>query len=173
MRRALTAIAALAALAVLAGCSAADDTDSSASPTTSTISGDAGVTVSDDTTAAPEITVPGGDPPTDLVSEVDPRRPQHVLLPLLRGTEEHIDLLRIDPGIGNALLGCLDRHGVGRHGRIGDVLLVDPQLLSDHPQRKAAGRGDLLGRHDGVGQIHAGGNDAHREVVVTVHVAAS
>ena len=87
----------------------------------------------------------------DLVGEIDPRRPQHVLLPLLSGAEEHIDLLRIDPGLGDALVGRLHRHGVGRHGGVRDVLLVDSQLLLDHPQREPTGVGDLLGRHHGVG----------------------
>ena len=66
MRRVLPV---LLALALVAGCSSADDADG-ASPTPGASTGESGVTVSDDTTAAPEITLPGGDPPTELVSEV-------------------------------------------------------------------------------------------------------
>jgi peptidylprolyl isomerase len=63
------AVPALLALALVAGCSSSDDTDSAAS-TPGTSSGDSGVTVSEDTTAAPDITLPDADPPTELVSEV-------------------------------------------------------------------------------------------------------
>ena len=67
MRRSLTA---LLVLALVSGCSSSGDADDTASPTTGASAGDAGVTVSDDTTTAPEITVPGGDPPTELLSDV-------------------------------------------------------------------------------------------------------
>lgn len=66
MRRILPVVL---ALVLVAGCSSSDETEG-ASPTPGVSSGDVGVTVSDDTTAAPEITVPDGEPPTDLVSEV-------------------------------------------------------------------------------------------------------
>ena len=67
MRR---AIPVLLALILVAGCSSSNEADGSASPTSPTGGGDVDITVSEDTTTAPEITLPGGDPPTDLVSEV-------------------------------------------------------------------------------------------------------
>lgn len=66
MRRLLLPILLLLAM-ILAGCSAEADDGSSA--TGAPTEADAGVTVSEDTTTAPEITLPDGDPPTDLVAQ--------------------------------------------------------------------------------------------------------
>lgn len=56
-------------MVALAACSDDGDTGGAAGSTSAPQSS-SGVTVSDDTAVAPEITIPDGEPPTDLVSEV-------------------------------------------------------------------------------------------------------
>ena len=96
----------------------------------------------------------------DLIGQFDACGPEEVFLPLLGGAEHQVNLVRLDPGLRQAVLRGPDAHLVGviirpRHVLLGDAELVADDRFGDAGLPRDVGRG-----HHGLRDIHPRCNDA-------------